>query len=46
LKEQGIQAPLYEQVCLVTEAALFLGSPQPDWIAGVILDINGGILIC
>lgn len=29
----------------VAEAALFLASPQSDWITGVTLDINGGILI-
>ncbi|MBN2553106.1 MAG: SDR family oxidoreductase [Spirochaetales bacterium] len=29
----------------VAEAALFLASEQSDWITGVTLDINGGILI-
>jgi len=29
----------------VAEAALFLASTQSDWITGVTLDINGGILI-
>jgi NAD(P)-dependent dehydrogenase (short-subunit alcohol dehydrogenase family) len=29
----------------VAEAALFLASAQSDWITGVTLDINGGILI-
>jgi NAD(P)-dependent dehydrogenase (short-subunit alcohol dehydrogenase family) len=29
----------------VAEAALFLASPLSDWITGVTLDINGGILI-
>jgi NAD(P)-dependent dehydrogenase (short-subunit alcohol dehydrogenase family) len=29
----------------VAEATLFLASPQSDWITGVTLDINGGILI-
>jgi NAD(P)-dependent dehydrogenase (short-subunit alcohol dehydrogenase family) len=29
----------------VAEAALFLASPWSDWITGVTLDINGGILI-
>jgi 3-oxoacyl-[acyl-carrier protein] reductase len=29
----------------VAEAALFLASPSSDWITGVTLDINGGILI-
>ncbi|UCF99546.1 MAG: SDR family oxidoreductase [Spirochaetaceae bacterium] len=29
----------------VAEAALFLASPGSDWITGVTLDINGGILI-
>lgn len=29
----------------VAEAALFLASPRSDWITGVTLDLNGGILI-
>jgi 3-oxoacyl-[acyl-carrier protein] reductase len=29
----------------VAEAVLFLASPQSDWITGVTVDINGGILI-
>jgi NAD(P)-dependent dehydrogenase (short-subunit alcohol dehydrogenase family) len=29
----------------VAEAALFLASPKSDWITGVTLDVNGGILI-
>jgi NAD(P)-dependent dehydrogenase (short-subunit alcohol dehydrogenase family) len=29
----------------VAAAALFLASDQSDWITGVTLDINGGILI-
>ena len=29
----------------VAEAALFLASAKSDWITGVTLDINGGILI-
>lgn len=29
----------------VAEAAIFLGSKRSDWITGVTLDVNGGILI-
>jgi 3-oxoacyl-[acyl-carrier protein] reductase len=30
----------------VAEAVLFLASDRSDWITGVTLDINGGLLIC
>jgi 3-oxoacyl-[acyl-carrier protein] reductase len=30
----------------VAEAVLFLASERSDWITGVTLDINGGLLIC
>jgi 3-oxoacyl-[acyl-carrier protein] reductase len=29
----------------VADAVMFLASEQSDWITGVTLDINGGILI-
>jgi 3-oxoacyl-[acyl-carrier protein] reductase len=29
----------------VADAALFLGSSMSDWMNGVVLDVNGGILM-
>jgi hypothetical protein len=45
LKQEAAKAVLDEQFCPGAEAAMFLASAKSDWITGVTLDINAGILI-